>query len=285
MAVADGVGGGPGGEIAADAAVEMLASRFFDAPAGLTIEERLAEAVREANTAVLRAAESSGKPQAASTLVAAAVRDERAIIANLGDSRAYLVRGGAPRQVTEDHAASVAHGITRFVGDPRGVQPDVFVEDLQTGDRLVLCSDGLTRHVAPEEIAGAVSGSLRSLTRVGDRPLPPLDAALDTLIALANSRGGEDNVTCVIYAAEARSRVAMPSRRGLGLGVLAALVTIAVVGGIAALLSLAPFAAPPAGSAPASATPSASASATETATPSPTPTPTPSPSETPSATP
>src|SRR5205085_6173954 len=62
IAVADGVGGGPGGEIAADAAVEMLASRFFDRTSTMPIEERLAEAVREANTAVLRAGESSGKP-------------------------------------------------------------------------------------------------------------------------------------------------------------------------------------------------------------------------------
>ena len=218
IAVADGVGGGPGGEIAAGAAVEMLASRFFEKAAGLSVEDRLAEAIRDANTAVLEAAERSGKHEAASTLVAAAVRGERAVIANLGDSRAYLVRAGAPQQVTEDHSSSVAHGITRFVGDPRGVQPDVFVEDLRAGDRLVLCSDGLTRHVEPAEIASHASGR-------------DLDRAANTLVDLANSRGGEDNVTLVVYAAGTRSAVG--SRRAFGLGIFAALVTFVVVGAVA----------------------------------------------------
>ncbi len=268
IAVADGVGGGPGGEIAADAAVEMLASRFFEKPAGLSVEDRLAEAIRDANTAVLEAAERSGKHEAASTLVAAAVRGGRAVIANLGDSRAYLVREGAPHQVTEDHSASVAHGITRFVGDPRGVQPDVFVEDLRAGDRLVLCSDGLTRHVEPAEIAAHASGR-------------DLDRATSTLVDLANARGGEDNVTLVVYAAGQRSAVA--SRRAFGLGLFAALVTFVVVGAVAALVMLAPNVnqIPPVSARPsANASTSPSATATPTASPTESPTPVPSPSPT-----
>jgi serine/threonine protein phosphatase PrpC len=264
IAVADGVGGGPGGEIAADAAVEMLASRFFEKAAGLSVEDRLAEAIRDANTAVLEAAERSGKQEAASTLVAAAVRGDRAVIANLGDSRAYLVRAGAPHQLTEDHAASVAHGITRFVGDPRGVQPDVFVEDLRAGDRLVLCSDGLTRHVEPAEIAAHASGR-------------DLDRAATSLVDLANARGGEDNVTLVVFAAEQRGGAA--SRRAFGLGVLAALVTFVAVGAVAALLVLAPYA--PGASAPPNIDPTTSPSASAgSATPSPSPTPTESPTST-----
>jgi protein phosphatase len=264
LAVADGVGGGPGGEVAADAAVETLATHFFSADAGLPIEERLASAMRDANTAVLRAAESSGNAQAASTLVAAAVREQHAVIANLGDSRAYLVRAGQPHQVTEDHAASVAHGITRFVGDPRGVQPDVFVEDLVPGDRLLLCSDGLTRHVEPDEIATASS----------DRDL---DRAADALIALANERGGEDNVTLVLYAAERGAVGGAAARRALGFIAFLAFVTVVVVGTVAAVVSLLPFTPPT--SPPASASPTASPS------PSPSPSPTPSPTESPSPTP
>ena len=227
MAVADGVGGAPGGEIAADAAVVALGERFFHAPPELTIEERLADAIREANTAVLRAAESSGKTSAASTLVAAAVRDGRAVIANLGDSRAYVVRDGAPRQITDDHSGSLAHGITRFVGDPRRVQPDVFVEDLRVGDRLVLCSDGLTRHVEPAEIASRVASE-------------DIESAADDLVALTNSRGGEDNVTVILYAARRRSRMPHPSRRALAFGIFVALVVLVVGGALAVLLSLAP---------------------------------------------
>ena len=267
IAVADGVGGGPGGEIAAGAAVEMLASRFFEKAAGLSVEDRLAEAIRDANTAVLEAAERSGKHEAATTLVAAAVRGERAVIANLGDSRAYLVRGGAPQQLTEDHSASIAHGITRFVGDPRGVQPDVFVEDLRAGDRLVLCSDGLTRHVEPAEIAAHASGR-------------DLDRAANTLVDLANARGGEDNVTLVVYAAGQSSAVG--SRRAFGLGIFAALVTFVVVGAVAVLVVLAPNInqVPPV-----SARPSASATSSPTATASPSESPSPSPSPTESPTP
>ena len=292
LVVADGVGGGPGGEIAADAAVQELAHRFFARSEG-TIEERLADAFREANTAVLRAAEASGKPQAASTLVAAAVRGGRAVIANLGDSRAYLVRAGAARQLTQDHSGDIAHGITRFVGDPRGVQPDVFVEDLAPGDRLLLCSDGLTRHVSDEEIAMTMIGAMRMATlsteKTGQLDKPPkrrppeLDGAADTLIGIANSRGGEDNITVALFVAEDRALLAIPPRRTVGLAIFIALVALVVAGTVALLASLAPYA-PQIGP---SVSPSASATATAspTATTSPTLTPTPNPTEAPSPTP
>ncbi|HZP96603.1 MAG TPA: protein phosphatase 2C domain-containing protein [Candidatus Limnocylindria bacterium] len=224
MAVADGVGGEEGGEIAAGAAVAELALRFFAAPRDRALEDRLADAIRDANTAVLRAAESSGNRHAAATLVAAVLRRDHLVIANLGDSRAYLVRDGAPRQLTEDHRGATRHAITRFVGDPRGVQPDVFVEDLRPADRLVLCSDGLTRHVSPEEIAAAVAHA-------------PIDDAANALVALANARGGEDNVTVVLHDARG-ARGSRPSRRAIGIAL--AVVVLAVVGAFAALLSLAP---------------------------------------------
>jgi serine/threonine protein phosphatase PrpC len=269
MAVADGVGGGPGGEIAAGAAVDELALRFFSANLAGAIEERLADAIRDANTAVLRAADASGKPQAASTLVAAVVRGDRAVIANLGDSRAYLVRAGTSRQLTDDHSGDIAHGITRFVGDPRGVQPDIFVEELRAGDRLLLCSDGLTRHVEPAEIAQHAV--------VAD-----IDGAVKDLVALANARGGEDNVTVVLYAADPRAGAVAARPRTFGIAVLAAIVLLVAGGAIATLAS---FALQP----PPTPSPTASATATPTATPSasPTPTesPTPSPTEIPTPTP
>jgi serine/threonine protein phosphatase PrpC len=224
MAVADGVGGAAGGEVAADAAVVELAERFFSASRDLPIEDRLADAIRDANTAVLRAADASGTPRAAATLVAAVVRRDHLVVANLGDSRAYLVREGAPRQLTEDHSGELRHAITRFVGDPRGVQPDVFVEDLRPGDRLVLCSDGLTLRVTPEEIAAAVAA--------GDA-----ESAASALVEMANARGGEDNVTVVLHARE-RSRLLRPSRRALAFGIFLALVVLVVVGAFAVLFSL-----------------------------------------------
>jgi PPM family protein phosphatase len=185
LAVADGVGGEAGGDVASAAAVEAVAGTFdarsSDTPAAL------AAAVRAANDAVVRVSGERGHDMAASTLVAAAVRGRRLAVANLGDSRAYLVRDRVARQITADHSGPLASSITRFVGDPRGVSPDVFVEALRSRDRVVLCSDGLTRHVAPEEIAAVASGA-------------PPDRAARSLVDLANQRGGDDNVTVVVYA-------------------------------------------------------------------------------------
>lgn len=229
LAVADGVGGSAGGEVAADAAVVALADRFFDAPRERTLEDRLTDAIRDANTAVLKAAESSGNTQAASTLVAAVVRRDHLVVANLGDSRAYLVRDGAPRQLTEDHSGDLQHAITRFVGDPRGVQPDVYVEELRPADRLVLCSDGLTRHVSADEIGEVVAATA------------DLESAAAALVDMANARGGEDNVTVVLYAARDRSGLPRPSRRALAFGIFVALVIVVVLGAFAVLFSVAPL--------------------------------------------
>ncbi len=224
IAVADGVGGEEGGEIAADAAVVELADRFFASPPERTLEDRLGDAIRDANTAVLRAAESSGNRQAAATLVAAVIFRDHLVIANLGDSRAYLLRASGVRQLTEDHSGAVANAITRFVGDPRGVQPDVFVEDLHPADRLLLCSDGLTRHVTSEEIAATVGAQ-------------PAEASADALVALANARGGEDNITVVLYEAPGRGGP-LASRRALVIAIVALVVVLALVGAVAVLLSL-----------------------------------------------
>jgi hypothetical protein len=159
------------------------------------------------------------------------------------------VRNGASRQLTEDHSAEVAHGITRFVGDPRGVQPDVFVEDLRPGDRLVLCSDGLTRHVDPDEIARHVIGA-------------DIESAADGLVGLANARGGEDNVTLIVFDARAASRIATAPRGAFALGIFVALVVIVVAGAIAVLFSAGPTPAP-------SATPLPSRSPTPPTSPTP----------------
>jgi len=208
--------------MASAAAVDALAASFFGAGAALPAAEALAAAIRGANDAVLGAAGKSGQHSAASTLVAAAIAGTSAVIGNLGDSRAYLVRDGDIRLVTADHAGEFQSSITRFVGDPRGVQPDVFVEALEPGDRILLCSDGLTRHVADAEIAATMGSA-------------DLDRAATALVDLAKSRGGEDNITVVLYAAR-RSFGLADLRHNIVNLVLAILVASVVVGTIAALV-------------------------------------------------
>ena len=221
LAVADGVGGEAGGEVASAAAVEALARRFFAVKDG-SRSDALAVAMREANDAVLASANESGHRGAATTLVAAAIAGHDAVIGNLGDSRAYLIRRGAVRRVTEDHAGAYPSSITRFAGDPRGVQPDVFVETLEPGDRLLLCSDGLTRHVSEEEIAArAKSGDLAR--------------TVDGLVDLANARGGEDNVTVVLYAARGRGILA-EAARALTNAILALLLAAVIGGAVGAIV-------------------------------------------------
>ena len=265
LAVADGVGGSSGGEIAADAALVELGTRFFGAPPDRPTSDALAEAMRDANAAVLRAAGSSGHRDAATTIVAAVVRANEAIIANLGDSRAYLIREGICRQLTEDHSGAMEHAITRFAGDPRGIQPDIFVESLRPRDRLLLCSDGLTRHVTPEEIATAAGSE-------------DVRAVAGALVDLANARGGQDNITVLVHEPGPPRAAARTASRALAFAVFALLILVTVGGAVAVLFAASTFspsetAAP---SLPVTPAPTASPSPTPTPSPSPTPEPTPS---------
>lgn len=244
LAVADGVGGTSGGEIASAAAVETLAATVAAPQGRETAREALARAIQSANQMVLTRSAERGHPQAASTLVAAAIRGREACVANIGDSRAYLIRGGTSRQITTDHAGGPASSITRFLGDARGVQPDIFVETLRPGDRLVLCSDGLTRHVTDAEIAAHASSTDPA-------------AAADLLVRLANDRGGQDNVTVLIYPAGRRGA----TRAAIGTAILIGLLVTGVLGAlVAAIVSTTPGPGPGLTPlAPASAAPTSSA--------------------------
>ncbi len=204
--VADGMGGHTAGQVASELASEgaVRALRTLE-DATASLAEKLRYAVAAANREIFST--SQEKPELTgmgTTLVALLVGGERIALAHVGDSRAYLVRGGKIRQLTDDHSLVAElvrrreitehaarghphrHVLTRALGVRRTVEPDLAELTPALGDTFVLCSDGLTGHVADPEIAEVVA-------REED-----LDAACERLISLANSRGGEDNITVLL---------------------------------------------------------------------------------------
>ncbi|HXP13871.1 MAG TPA: Stp1/IreP family PP2C-type Ser/Thr phosphatase [Actinomycetes bacterium] len=208
FAVADGLGGHQGGEVASAAAVEPLAAldgREFADPAEAADE--LTAAIREANAAILdQAAGDPGLWGMGTTVTAAALAGERHLqLAHVGDSRAYLLRDGSLEQLTTDHtvvAELVRRGrltpaqaaihpersiLTRAVGlDPRIPVDTPDPLELQDGDQVLLCSDGLTEPVDDDQIAQLLSAE------------PDGNAACQALIDAANAAGGPDNITVVL---------------------------------------------------------------------------------------
>jgi serine/threonine protein phosphatase PrpC len=209
FAVADGLGGHQGGEVASAMAVEPLVALDGRAYADAhQAAEALAEAIGEANLAILRRARSDPELWGMGTTVtAAAVAGDRVLqLAHVGDSRAYLLRLDAPlRQLTTDHTVvqeAVARGLlTRrqaAVHPQRGVvtravglDPQVPVDlpeplELEPGDQVLLCTDGLTEVVDDDRIAAVLASQADG------------DDACRALIAAANQGGGPDNVTVVL---------------------------------------------------------------------------------------
>jgi serine/threonine protein phosphatase PrpC len=203
--VADGMGGYNAGEIASHMALETVSRLYYAAPAEVDNTTSLCQAILQANEDILRASqEDQSRAGMGTTIVAVVVQEDgQAIVANVGDSSAYLVRDGRPTKLSEDHTwvaeqveahlltAEEArthkrrHQITRSLG--RRPQVEVFKcpYTLQPGDRLVLCSDGLSDVARDEEIA-----------RVAAEGEP--QAAAERLVALANQRGGPDNIAALV---------------------------------------------------------------------------------------
>jgi len=200
-AVADGMGGHRAGEVASATAIDALKTAYLGG-------QRLDEAVTAANVAVFaKAAEDAALRGMGTTLTAIALQDSTALLGHVGDSRAYLMRNGAVTQVTEDHSLVeqlVREGrlspeeaqnhpqraiITRALGIDPDVQVDTYRVDLKPGDRLMICSDGLTNMLSDDTIA-------QTLRRHAD----PQQAA-DTLVDMANQAGGDDNITVILLDA------------------------------------------------------------------------------------
>lgn len=255
--VADGIGGHLAGEVASKMTVEIILSRMLTFRGGDPLPV-LHDAILEASRRVSKAASENPERQGmGSTVTAALVLDDRLYIANVGDSRIYLLRDGRLRQITIDHTwvqeaiqyniisqeeargHPQSHVLRRHIGGDHLPEPDLRLhlregEDdaqamanqglrLKGGDRLLLCSDGLTDMVEDIEIY-----------RVLSRRDP--EQAAEELLQLALARGGEDNITLIVAAPNLPAeKPKARSRAGWWLTTLLSAATLALLS-LAALL-------------------------------------------------
>jgi protein phosphatase len=193
-AVADGLGGHAAGEVASAAVIESL--RVHDtevAPVGLL--EVLSRAVAEANHEVeRRVSEDPSRLGMGTTLTALLCSGDQAGLVHIGDSRAFRLRDGQLRQITEDHvmgklvsnAGALAPVLTRYLDGRPDRSPDLSRRELEPGDRYLLCSDGLSPIVA----AAAIRNVLAAYADAGE--------AVRQLVALAEEAGGPDNISVIV---------------------------------------------------------------------------------------
>ena len=206
--VSDGMGGSAAGEVASHTCVKETLESYRSmrlADPSLPANDALYHAVRKANRAVYEMA--AGNPALrgmGATLVAVCFAGRSAVVANVGDSRAYLLRGETCTQITQDHSLAeeqvrlglmtaeqaarspIATTITRAMGVGPEVEADLFAAELLSGDRLLLASDGLMRHLSDSEIAHTVWAA--------GEP----ERGCQDLIETTKQRGAGDNVTCLL---------------------------------------------------------------------------------------
>jgi len=213
FAVADGMGGHAGGEVASSLAIKVFAnsvrriSENFQQLARKQAEEFLFAAIQRANTEIINTQEQNSELKGmGTTMTAAFIQGREIIIGHVGDSQAFIFRDNSFFQLTEDHSlvmellkngeiaaeALYTHPqrnlITRFLGFTSPVSIDLNVSEARSGDYLLLCTDGLTAMLCPDEIGQLLfHGNMINLEYMADE-----------LLSRANDRGGQDNITFVL---------------------------------------------------------------------------------------
>ena len=195
--VSDGLGGHNNGEVASQLAIRTISDSYYQ-DTNDDIAQSLREAIQKANTAIHQAGNGMG-----TTCVAVVLLGDTAYVANVGDSRAYLIRNGQLKQISRDHsvvAEELRAGlitqeqarnhpqrnmITRCLGTDEAVEVDTFSEPVQEGDLLLLCTDGLTALISDDEIQRIVAQSAPQ-------------QSVSHLIERANEEGGPDNITAIV---------------------------------------------------------------------------------------
>jgi len=227
--VADGMGGHQAGDVAAQYAVEQALYLYYHDP-WESVDKNLVRAIQGASADLRKEARSNvSRRGMGTTIVAAVIRCDELTVANVGDSRAYLIDGDQIRQISRDHswvAERLAQGlltpeqarthpsrniITRSVGNDAHVEVDLFHEQIVPGHIVLLCTDGLSGVVEDEEMAAVLCSA------------DPRSAA-EELVRMANERGGPDNITVTVIKVPGPSpprqeshptplRVTKPARR------------------------------------------------------------------------
>ncbi len=203
LAVSDGMGGAQAGEVASALTLHALRAEM-PAGEGGTVEAALVSSVEKANQSVFQTAAATGRIGMGATLTAVLLHGVRAYVAEVGDSRAYVLRGSRFVQLTRDQSfvqllldrgALTREQLESFqykniIMQAIGTHPNVVVAlnrfSLRRGDRILLCSDGLTGKVKDDEMRSILISSSE------------LDVACTRLVDLANHRGGDDNITVVL---------------------------------------------------------------------------------------
>ena len=206
-AIADGMGGHKGGEIASSLCLEVIesaVSKMVDRNTDFKIAPFLKESTSLASMRIYeRASMDEGLKGMGTTLVSLYIKNDKAYISQVGDSRAYLYSGGALWKITEDHSLvneQVRSGliskdqadkltyknvITRSVGFEEIVDVDIYTRELQSGDLFLLCSDGLTSMISDPDIKANIDPS-------------DLSGSIKRLIDAANEAGGSDNISVIL---------------------------------------------------------------------------------------
>jgi protein phosphatase len=203
------MGGAAAGEIASRLAVDTLIERMCSAERDAHTQSVLEDAIEAANRLVyVRSEKDASLHGMGTTLVAAVIVGGRAVIAHVGDSRCYLFRGGELVRQTNDHSlvdeqvrlgqltqdqadrSPLRNVITRAIGTQKTVAPETSEINLEPGDLLLLCSDGLTRELPDDRILEM----LRSMTGTQE----DADTISRKLVEAANEAGGHDNITCIV---------------------------------------------------------------------------------------
>jgi serine/threonine protein phosphatase PrpC len=215
--LADGVGGQDRGEVASRLAVDTLVQGFGKSSKNDALTTVLPKLVQSANATVYETAMHTGPggSSMATTMVACALRYDRAIVAHAGDSRCYLIRQGYAASVTRDHtvsgeqlrmglitageatAAKTSHVLSRSLGGNMFLNVETSEHQIFPGDLLLQCSDGLHHSLRPDDIASLTGGGI------------PLEQAARKLIDLANERDGSDNISVQLVRVKSVERVGM----------------------------------------------------------------------------